>query len=63
MGDHKYMIMNYARDQFHTIKENMFTIVDGLRDSQRVIESTVGYFGNNSLKTMKKRIDTPLWKY
>lgn len=63
MGDHKYMIMNYAREQFHAIKENMFTIVDGLRDSQRVIESTQSYFLNKSLKLMDKRIDSPQWKY
>jgi hypothetical protein len=52
LGDQKYLMMNYASDEFHAIKDDMFTIVDGLRDAQRVIESTQNYFESRSLKAM-----------
>jgi len=63
MGDNKYLMMQYSRKEFQTIKDKFFTIVDGLRDSQRVIESTQEYFGGKSLKLMKKRVDNKMWKY
>jgi hypothetical protein len=63
LGDQKYLIMNYANEEFHAIKESMFTIVDGVRDSQRKIESTQSYFNDKSLKYMSKRITSPQWKY
>jgi len=63
LGEQKYLIMNYANEEFHAIKESMFTIVDGVRDSQRKIESTQSYFNDKSLKYMEKRITSPQWKY
>jgi hypothetical protein len=63
LGDHKYMIMNYANEEFHTIKNAAFTIVDSLIDSQRTIESTEDYFQGKSLKAMKKRLSSPQWKF
>lgn len=63
LGRHKYMFMNYAQAEFHGIKNELFTIVDALIDSQRAIEGTVGYFENKALRMMKKRITSPAWKY
>jgi len=63
MGDNKYLMMQYSKAEFQTVKDKFFTIVDGLRDSQRVIESTQEYFGAKSLKYMQKRVSSPLWKY
>jgi len=63
MGDNKYLMMQYSKDEFQTIKDKFFTIVDGLRDSQRLIESTQNYFGSKSLKYMHKRVSSPLWKF
>jgi hypothetical protein len=36
--------MNYAREEFHTVKGAIFNIVDSLIDSQRAIESVDDYF-------------------
>lgn len=63
LGDQKYLMMNYANEEFHAIKDDMFTIVDGLRDAQRVIESTQNYFESRALKMMNKRIDDTQWKF
>lgn len=40
LGRHKYLMMTYSKTEFQSIKDNTFTIVDGLRDTQRSIEST-----------------------
>jgi len=63
IGDHKYMLMTYARNEFHNMKDYFFTITDGVRDSQRIIESTLNYFDSKSLAYMEKRIDSPQWAY
>lgn len=63
LGKHKYMLLNYAAENFHTLKNQMFGIVDKLIDSQRTIESTVDYFETKALATMSKRLSTPAWKY
>lgn len=63
LGDHKYLLMNYAREEYGTMKQSLFVILDSLRDSQRDIESTQDYFGGNAVKAMSKRIDDPRWKY
>lgn len=55
--------MNYAKAEFQNMKDGFFTIVDGLRDSQRVIESTQDYFQDKSLALMEKRIDKLDWKF
>lgn len=44
LGDHKHIIMNYAREEFHTVKGAIFNIVDSLIDSQRAVESVTEYF-------------------
>lgn len=56
-------MMNYAQSEFHVVKDKLFNIVDSLRDSQRVIESTEDYFGGNAIKYMEKRISSDKWKY
>jgi len=56
-------MMTYSKAEFQSIKDKTFTIVDALRDSQRLIESTENYFGNSALKYMNKRITSPQWKY
>lgn len=63
MGDHKYMLMKYARTEFQDMKDHIFVIVDALRDSQRVIESTEEYFYRNSLRKMERKADDPKWKF
>jgi len=63
MGDAKYLLMQYARSDFQNMKDKFFTIVDGLRDSQRVLQSTQEYFAGKSLKMMKKKIDDPKYKF
>lgn len=63
VGAHKHMIMNYAKAEFHTVKDKLFNIVGAFRDVQRVIESTEGYLGGNALRYMEKRIGSPMWKY
>lgn len=57
------MMMNYARSEFHVVKNKIFNIVDSLRDSQRVIQTTEEYFGGNAVKYMEKRISSDKWKY
>jgi hypothetical protein len=59
---HKHLIMNYAREDFHTVKGALFDIVDDLIDSQRSISSTLTYFEGRA-KYMTKRIDSEKWKY
>lgn len=54
--------MNYAREEFHTVKGSLFNIVDGLIDSQRAIESTTSYFMGR-VTYMKKKIDNDAWKF
>lgn len=63
LGDYKFLLMNYAREEYQTMKESLFVILDSLRDSQRVIESTQSYFGRNAVKSMVKKIDNPAWKF
>lgn len=55
--------MNYAKEEFHTVKDKLFNIVGSFGDVQRVIESTEGYLGGNAVKYMEKRIGSPKWKY
>lgn len=62
LGAHKHIIMNYAREEFHTVKGAIFNIVDSLIDSQRAIESVDDYF-TGRIKYMKKRITADDWKY
>lgn len=62
VGAHKHMIMNYARNEFHTVKADLFTIVDSLIDSQRSIENVEEYFMGR-IKYMNKRITADDWKY
>lgn len=63
VGVHKHMIMNYAKTEFHTVKDKLFNIVGSFRDVQRLIESTEEYLGGNALKYMEKRISSDKWKY
>jgi hypothetical protein len=54
--------MNYANEEFHTVKGSLFNIADSLIDAQRAIESVDSYF-NGRLKYLKKRITHDAWKY
>lgn len=58
----KYMIMNYARDEFHVVKGKLFNIVDSMIDSQNAIESVEEYF-KGRIKYMDRRITSDMWKY
>jgi len=62
IGAHKYVLMNYANEEFHTVKGSLFNIVESLIDVQRAIESVDSYF-NGRLKYMTKRITADPWKY
>lgn len=62
LGAHKHIIMNYAREEFHTVKGSIFNIVDSLIDSQRRIASVDDYF-TGRIRYMTKRIDADQWKY
>jgi hypothetical protein len=62
IGAHKHVIMNYARDEFHSVKGDIFNIVDSLIDSQRAIASVDNYFVGR-IKLLNKRITADPWKY
>lgn len=62
LGKHKYVIMNYANTEFHSVKDSVFNIVDSLIDVQRQIHSVEDYF-HSQLKFFLKRIDMESWKY
>lgn len=62
IGAHKHVIMNYARDEFHSVKGNIFDIADSLIDSQRAIGSVDAYFLGR-VKLLNKRITADPWKY
>jgi hypothetical protein len=62
LGAHKHIIMNYAREEFHTVKGAIFNIVDSLIDAQRAIESVDEYFVGR-IKYMTKRIKEDAWKF
>ena len=62
VGKHKHIIMNYARDEFHSVKGSLFNIVNSFEDSQRAIHSVDTYFLSR-VKYFEKNISKPEWKY
>lgn len=62
IGKHKHVIMNYARDEFHSVKGSIFNIVDGLIDAQRAIVSVEEYFGSR-VKYLERKLDAEPWKF
>lgn len=62
VGAHKHVIMNYARDEFHSVKGALFNIVDALIDSQRTINSVDSYF-KGRVNATDKRIKEDAWKF
>jgi hypothetical protein len=62
IGAHKHVIMNYAREEFHTVKGSIFNIIDSLIDAQRSILSVGSYF-NSRIAYLDKRILADPWKY
>jgi len=56
VGKHKHIIMNYARDEFHSVKGALFNIVNSLEDSQRAIKSVDTYFLSR-VKYFEKNIE------
>jgi len=62
IGAHKHVIMNYAKDEFHTVKGSIFNIVDSLIDVQRAISSVDTYF-EGRIKYLTRRITADEWKY
>lgn len=62
IGKHKYVIMNYAQENFHSVKGNLFNIADSLIDVQRQIESVDTYFTGRT-RYLEKRITADPWKY
>jgi len=41
---HKNIMMNYGKEEFHTVKGKIFNIADSFIDSQRTVESVYSYF-------------------
>jgi hypothetical protein len=62
LSEHKHVIMNYAKEEFHTVKAAIFNIVDSLIDAQRAIESVESYF-EGRMDAMKKRLGADAWKF
>jgi hypothetical protein len=62
LGKHKHVIMNYPRDEFHSVKGSIFNIVDGLIDAQRAIVSVEEYFGSR-VKYLERKLNAEPWKF
>jgi len=63
MSKHKYIMMNYGKEEFHAVKSSIFEIIEAMIDGQRAIEGVEKYF-TGRIKFMKKRIDNETsWKY
>lgn len=59
---HKHIMMNYGREEFHTVKGSIFSMADSFIDSQRAIESVYSYV-NGRLGYMKKRVTDDRWAF
>merc|ERR1712178_447000 len=62
IGKHKHIIMNYARDEFHSVKGSIFNIVDSIIDGQRAIVSVEEYI-QSRLKYLERKLDAEPWKF
>jgi len=62
LGLHKNIMMNYGKEEFHTVKGFVFHIADSFIDSQRKIDSVFTYF-TQRVKFMDKRITHDKWAF